>query len=88
MTVSRYRLTALGKLGAVLFVAPTPIAGFYSLPASPPNAGRMLYEQALRDVGGTVEMALPSPIILILLATATLIGAVLTMVGREIVTED
>lgn len=82
MKIWRYRLTGLGKLGAFLFIAPTPIAGFYALPTRKPE-GRVAYEQALRSVGGDIPM--PSPTVLILLATASLIGLVLLLIGRELI---
>lgn len=87
MTVSRYRLTALGKIGAVLFVAPTPVAAYYALPPQL-TEGQQTYQQALREVGGKVDAFAPSPLILIALATASLIGLVLLFIGREIVTTE
>lgn len=86
MTVSTYRLTTLGKLGAAMFVLPTPAAGFYAMPRAVDSA-TAAYERALRQVGGHVAAAAPSQTILIILATATLIGFVLLLIGREIVTE-
>jgi hypothetical protein len=87
MTVSRYRLTALGKIGAVLFVAPTPLAAYYALPAAT-SAGDAAFNQRLSQMGAAVETAAPSPTILIALATASLIGLVLLFIGREIVTTE
>lgn len=86
MKVFRYRLTALGKLGAVLFVAPTPIAALYALPAKVP-AGQAAFNERLQQSGANLETFAPSPTILILLATASLIGVVMLLIGREIVTE-
>lgn len=85
--VSRYELTTMGKIGVALFILPPPIAAFYSLPPSA-NDGQKVYRQALRDIGGTPEIFMPSPTILILLATASLIGMVMLFLGREIVTTE
>jgi hypothetical protein len=87
MKVFRYRLTALGKLGAVLFVAPTPIAALYALPAKAP-AGQAAFNQRLQQSGADIGSFSPSPTILILLATASLIGIVLLLIGREIITSE
>ncbi|WP_320188914.1 hypothetical protein RMS29_028310 (plasmid) [Agrobacterium rosae] len=87
MTVSRYRLTAWGKLGAILFVAPTPVAAYFAIPPKVTDA-QLAYKQALQDVTGRVEIFTPSPTLLIALATASLIGLVLLFIGREIITTE
>lgn len=87
MRVSRYRLTAMGKLGAVMFVAPTPIAAFYAIPPAL-SEGQIAFNKRLLSIGGNVETFMPSPTILIALATASLIGLVLLFIGREIITTE
>lgn len=87
MKVSRYRLTTIGKLGALLFVAPTPIAAYYAIPPQLTDGQRLLAER-LQEMGQAPEIFVPSPTILIMLATASLIGMVLLFVGREIVTTE
>ncbi|MBT9373179.1 hypothetical protein [Rhizobium sp. CSW-27] len=86
MTVSTYRLTTLGKLGALMFVAPTPIGTYYLMPPAM-SEGDALFERRLRAMGGAADVFTPSPAVLALLATATLIGFILLLIGREIVTE-
>lgn len=89
MTRTRYRLTPLGWLGAVLFVAPTPIAGGLVLSAVRRAPGA--YEAALAATTGDLKylaQPVPDPFVMIALATATMIGLVLLIVGREIVTRD
>ncbi|MGI2036411.1 hypothetical protein ACRQ1B_28950 [Rhizobium panacihumi] len=76
----------MGKLGAVLFVVPTPIAAFYALPPSMSDPSAR-FEQRLADMAGKAAF-MPSPTILIMLATASLIGAVLLLIGRETITTE
>ncbi len=87
MSVSRYRLTGLGKLGAFLFVAPTPVAAFYAMPTKL-DEGTIAFNKRLLDMGAKVETFTPSPTILIMLATASLIGLVCLFIGREIITTE
>lgn len=87
MKVFKYRLTWIGKLGAVLFVAPTPIAAFYAMPPKL-SVGEEGYRQALREATGRLEAFEPSSALLIALATASLIGLVMLFIGREIITTE
>lgn len=87
MTVSRYRLTAMGKIGALLFVAPTPIAIYYVQPAQL-NEGAAAFQRRLSAMGATSDVFTPSITLLTVLATASLIGLVMLFVGREIVTSE
>ncbi|CDZ43196.1 Hypothetical protein NGAL_HAMBI1146_59690 [Neorhizobium galegae bv. officinalis] len=80
---SEYRLTALGKLGAALFVLPTPIAAYFAIPPKP-ETGPL--QESLRQAGRIAEAWQPPLTLLILLATASLIGLVLLLIGREIIT--
>ncbi len=83
LTVSRYRLTTLGKIGAFLFIAPTPIAAYH---VQPPELTS--FEQRLKAAGSTAYNFEPSMVWLVTLATASLIGLVLLFVGREIITTE
>ncbi len=87
MSVSRYRLTNVGKLGAALFVLPTPIAAWKYQAALRAFVDRGEYERALESVSGTIAAPDVSPMFFTALATASLIGLVMILVGREIVTE-
>lgn len=83
MTVSRYRLTALGKIGAILFVAPTPIAAYY---LQPPKLSD--FEKRLQAAGSAAYDFHPNVDLLVLLAVLSLIGVVLLLIGREIITTE
>lgn len=87
MTVSRYRLTTLGKTGAVLFVAPTPIAAYLAVPPKLTD-GQIAYKNAAQEVTGRIEGFEPSIVLIVALATASLIGLVLLFIGREIITTE
>lgn len=87
MSVSRYRLTNVGKLGAALFVLPTPIAAWNYNAALRAFIERGEYERALENVSGKLPAPDISPMFFTALATASLIGLVMILVGREIVTE-
>lgn len=88
MTISRYRLTALGWLGAALFVLPTPIAMFEYARVLRRFASRGEYGRALDQVRGVIAVPEFSPWFFTALATAMLVGVVLLLIGREIVTTD
>ena len=87
MKISRYRLTPLGWLGAALFVLPTPVAVWTSIPPRI-DPGTAMFQDRLRDLGGAVEVQGPSVMLLAILATASLVGLVLLLIGRELVTTD
>lgn len=87
LTRTRCRLTALGWLGAALFVLPTPIIGYLVVKALQWRPGA--YEAALARVSGDpthLFAAAPNPALLVALSTATMVGLVLLIVGRETVT--
>ncbi len=86
MSVLRYKLTSIGWLGAALFVLPTPIAAWLTTPRSLSPA-EIQYQKALIAAGGASQLQLPSALLLTVLATATLIGLVLLLIGREIHSE-
>ncbi|MFC4624236.1 hypothetical protein ACFO1V_03170 [Daeguia caeni] len=83
MSVQRYRLTPLGWLGAALFVLPTPIAAWISSPAKL-SPGEDMYKKTLAEVSGTIPYEGPSLFVVTLLATSTLVGLVMLLVGREL----
>ena len=87
MRISRYRLTPLGWLGAAMFVLPTPIAVWTSIPPTL-SPGQARFQETLRELGGSVEIYQPSTMLLTALATASLIGLVLLLIGREMITTD
>ncbi|MDQ1183584.1 hypothetical protein QE408_000706 [Agrobacterium larrymoorei] len=83
MRVSRYRLTGLGKLGAILFIAPTPIAAYY-LHQPELNA----FQKRLQAAGSPEYNFTPNFDLLVLLGVLSLVGVVLLLIGREIITTD
>lgn len=83
MSVLRYKLTSIGWLGAALFVLPTPITAWLTAPRSL-SPGEIQFQKALEAAGGAPQLQLPSTLSLTVLATATLIGLVLLLIGREI----
>lgn len=85
MSVSKFRLTPMGWLGAALFVLPTPFAIWQSGQVADP--GTAAFQRRLDALGGTASLQL-SPLLITLVATASLIGMVMLLLGREIVTED
>lgn len=87
MQISRYRLTPLGWVGAALFVLPTPLAVWTSIPPRL-DPGAAMFQDRLRELGGVVEVNGPSVMLLTVLATASLVGLVLLLIGRELVTTD
>ncbi|MBB5091751.1 hypothetical protein HNQ68_002292 [Pseudochrobactrum saccharolyticum] len=86
MSIQRYRLTASGWIGAALFILPTPIAVWLS---TPPNLseGEAAFQRRLTEMSGAIQIHTPSPLLLTILATLTLIGLVMVIVGREIHTD-
>lgn len=86
MSVQRYRLTPLGWLGAALFVLPTPIAAWISSPARL-SPGEAVLKKTLAEVSGTIPYEGPSLFVVTLLATFTLAGLVMLLVGREVYSE-
>lgn len=87
MKISRYRLTPLGWIGAAMFVLPTPIAAWTLIPPKL-KPGEALYEETLRGLGGSLSIYEPPAALLTALATASLVGLVFLLIGREIVTTD
>jgi hypothetical protein len=86
MSIQRYRFTPLGWLGAALFILPTPIAAWISSPTKL-SPGEAMFKKTLAEVSGTIPYEGPSLFVLTLLATSTLVGLVMLLVGREIHTE-
>lgn len=84
MPVSRYMLTPVGWAGAALFVLPTPLGAWHYANAFGKFAARGEYQRQLEAVQGTIPMPDLSPLLLSALATASLIGLVMIIVGREI----
>lgn len=82
MSVQRYRLTAIGWVGAALFVLPTPIAAWIYSPKSL-SPGEAAFQQRLAEMGNVTAHQGPSAFVISMLATATLAGLVMLMVGRE-----
>lgn len=81
----RYQLTKTGWLGAALFVLPTPISAIYiksALTISPADA---VYNRALERVRGAPILPEFPFYLPLTLATATLVGIVLLLVGRKLV---
>lgn len=71
-----------GWIGAALFVLPTPIATWLYSPKSL-SPGEAAFQQRLGEMGSIAAYQGPSPFVLSLLATATLIGLVMLLIGRE-----
>ncbi|TKT78425.1 hypothetical protein [Aquamicrobium sp. LC103] len=88
MKISRYRLTPLGWLGAALFVLPTPLSVWGYNSALTESAAQSEYNRALGAVRGVPVLPEMPVTYLTALATASLIGLVLLLIGREIVTTD
>ena len=87
MSVSKYRLNAIGKIGAALFVLPTPFAAWQYNAALSAFAGRNDFEKRLETMSGAIAVPEMPGTLFIALATLTLIGFVMLLIGREIVTE-
>jgi hypothetical protein len=85
MSVSKYRLSPMGWMGAVLFVLPTPIAAWKISQLMDPAAAA--FQRRLDDLSGAVSLPHLSPLLVAVLATASLVGLVMLLVGREIVTD-
>ncbi|MCP8894301.1 hypothetical protein KYK29_05115 [Shinella daejeonensis] len=85
MKTMRYRLTKLGWLGAAMFVLPTPLAAWEYHGALSRFANRSSFEQRLEDLSGVLAVPEFSSVYFTTLATASLAGAVLLLIGREIV---
>lgn len=83
MTSYRYRLTAMGWIGAALFVLPTPIAAWEWHSTLTAFAARSKYERTLEEVSGVIAVPEFSTFFFTVLATASLVGLVMVLVGRE-----
>ncbi len=85
MTVSRYRLTRAGWLGAAMFILPTPIGVWM---ATPPKLtlGEVEFQKMLAEISGSAPQYMPSLFWMTVLTVFTMIGFVLLLVGREIET--
>ncbi len=84
----RYRFTALGWIGAALFVLPTPLVVWHYAGVLNAAERSLRFHEALREQGvdgGSLSPAALNAPYLTALATATLIGLVLVIVGRETV---
>ena len=81
----RYRLTKTGWTGAALFVLPTPISAIYIKSALSISPAQALYNQTLERARGLPVLPEISFYLPVALATATLIGVVMLLVGREMV---
>jgi len=86
MPVSRYRLTLTGWIGAALFVLPTPIATWKYFATIKSFEERGEYQRTLEQIQGGIPAPDFSPTFFTALATASLIGLVLLLIGREIET--
>jgi len=80
----RYKLTGTGWIGAVLFILPTPIAAWEWNAALHRFASRGEYERTLEKVSGVLAIPEFSVGLFTALATASLIGLVMVIVGREL----
>lgn len=84
----RYKLTEIGWIGAILFVVPTPLAAWHYNSATGDLAKQLrrreMYQSLDLDPGTFVAPEV-NGLWLTALATATLIGLVLVIVGRETV---
>ncbi|OKP79639.1 hypothetical protein BTE77_05915 [Ensifer adhaerens] len=87
MSVSKYRLNAIGKVGAALFVLPTPFAAWEYNAALSAFANRNDFEKRLENMSGVIAFPEMPTTLFVALATLTLIGFVMLLIGREIVTE-
>lgn len=83
MNSYRYRLTAMGWIGAALFVSPTPIAAWEWSMAVERYAKQASFDR-LMGRGTGIEAFGISPMFMTALATASLVGFVLLLVGREL----
>ena len=81
-----YRFTPVGWIGAILFVLPTPLAAWEYHAAIRRFASRGAdYRRALAEIEGRIPMPEFSPVYFTALATLTLIGLVMVIVGRRAV---
>lgn len=80
----RYRLNATGWVGAALFILPTPIAVWEWNASLLRFAARGEYERTLEKVSGTLAVPEFSVGLFTALATASLVGLVMVIVGREL----
>lgn len=85
MPVSKYRLSPMGWMGSALFVLPAPIAVWKISQALDPAAAA--FQRRLDDLSGVVSLPQLSPLLFAGLATASLVGLVLLLIGREIITD-
>jgi|GEM_PF-6249296 len=86
MKVFTYHLTSTGKWGAALFVLPTPISAWYYHSTMSAFLSRTTYERALAEASGKLDVPEFSALFFTLMATASLVGLVMLLVGREVVT--
>lgn len=87
MKVYRYRLNIIGWIGAAMFVLPTPIAAWEFYATLARFEGRGDFERRLERMQNVIAMPEFSPALFTALATASLIGLVLLLIGREIVAD-
>lgn len=80
-----YRFTPVGWIGAILFVLPTPLAAWEYYAALKRFAERSGYARTMEQVKGVIPMPEFSPVYFTALATLTLIGLVMVIVGRRAV---
>ncbi len=85
MPVSKYRLSPMGWMGAALFVLPTPIAAWKINQVIDPAAAA--FQRRLDGLSGAVSLPHLSPLLISVLATASVVGLVMLLVGREIVSD-
>lgn len=83
MRIQKYKLTTTGWIGAAFFILPTPIAVWLSTPPTL-SEGELAFQKRIAAMSGTELNHLPSVLLLTILATLTLIGLVMLIVGREI----
>lgn len=86
MSVSRYKLNAIGWIGTAMFILPTPIGSWEYYGALNRFAKRSNFDRRVDELAGQIALPDFSPFLFTTLATASLIGLVLLLVGRDIET--
>lgn len=81
----RYRLTAMGWIGAALFVLPTPIAAWEWQTTLSNFQNRSAGLRLLEETKGVIAVPEFSTFFFTALATASLVGLVMLLAGREMV---
>jgi len=87
MRVFRQRLTRMGWIGAVMFIAPLPISNFLFERAFYVDAAEARYRRTLEEVSGVAASNNVSTWPFLLLAVTSMVGFVMLVVGRETVEE-